>query len=282
MSGTTTPFARVFLMFAVLPLLFIAGVQLFVLSAQTDYYFAWTIALPLTAAFMGAGYWSAMIAAYAALRQSVSVALRLTGPTSIAVTSMLGIATFLHLDKFHLNSSALLTRFVTWVWIGVYVVTPFTFLWLWFAYGRGLDDTMGAKPFLRWVRLSYLFQAAFTLLAGILLFLIPALLAPAWAWALTPLTARVVGAWVISYGLACLAVFREDDLLNTTGARASLLAFCVLQFVVLARYFSSVDWTKPLAWIYVLVLLAGVITGVASLLQQSRESKETARSAVTP
>ena len=47
MSGPTTPFARFFVTFVVLPLLFIAGVQLFVLSAQTDYYFAWTIALPL-------------------------------------------------------------------------------------------------------------------------------------------------------------------------------------------------------------------------------------------
>lgn len=56
MSATGKSFARLFIRFGALPLLFIAGVQLFVFSEQTDYYFAWTIGLPLTAAFLSAGY----------------------------------------------------------------------------------------------------------------------------------------------------------------------------------------------------------------------------------
>src|SRR5215467_7915935 len=114
MSNTGMSFSRFFVMFVVLPLLFIAGIQLFILSEHTDYYFAWTIALPLTAAFMGAGYWAALIAAYRSLREATSAWVRLTGPTALAATFLLGIATFLHLDKFHLASPALLTRFVTW------------------------------------------------------------------------------------------------------------------------------------------------------------------------
>ena len=40
----------------VLPLLFIAGVQLFILSEQTETYFAWTFGAPVSAAFLGVGY----------------------------------------------------------------------------------------------------------------------------------------------------------------------------------------------------------------------------------
>ena len=35
-------------------LVFIIGIPLFLLSGQTDRYFAWTVSVPLTAAFLGA------------------------------------------------------------------------------------------------------------------------------------------------------------------------------------------------------------------------------------
>jgi hypothetical protein len=278
---TGTSFSRLFIRFVALPLLFIAGIQLYVLSESTDVYFAWTIAVPLTAAFLGAGFWSAMVAAYMSWWQSAVVSLRITGPTSVAATGILGIATILHLDKFHLNSPAFLTRFVTWVWIIVYVVTPFLFLWLWFAYGRSVDDTMGAKPFPRWVRVGYIVQAVFTLLAGILLFFTPALAIPIWPWELTPLTSRAISAWMVAYGLGCLAVNRENNTSNTLGTRISLGVFCILQLLAVARYLSSVDWMNPLAWVYVLVMLVGVAVGATSLLGQSKDSQDE-RAALTP
>jgi hypothetical protein len=270
--STGTSFSRFFVVFVVLPLLFIAGVQLFLLSAQTDIYFAWTIAVPLTAAFMGAGYWAALIAAYMSLAQNVSTWVRITGPTSVAATGLLGIATFLHLDKFHLNSPALLTRFVTWVWIVVYVITPLVLVGMWILQGRSKDATMGAHPLPGWVRRGYILQAVLALLAGILLFFTPTLLIPDWPWELTPLTARAISAWLSAYGLACIAVVRENDRPNTAGTRASLMAFCLLQFVALARYFSSVDWMKPFAWIYVLVLLIGVVVAVPGLLSPAKNT----------
>src|SRR5688500_487140 len=84
-------------------ILFIAGIQLYILSEQTEYYFAWTISLPLTAAFLGAGYWAAMGYAYMNWWDDPTVAARSTGLTAIAATLILGITTFLHLDKFHLS-----------------------------------------------------------------------------------------------------------------------------------------------------------------------------------
>lgn len=50
-------------------LAFIAGIQLYVLSEHTDRYFAWTISSPLTAAFIGASFWTGALAVSLALRE---------------------------------------------------------------------------------------------------------------------------------------------------------------------------------------------------------------------
>ena len=63
-----TLYSQFVLYVLVLPLLFIAGAQLFVLSEQTETYFAWTFGAPISAAFLGAGYWAAMFHAYSGAR----------------------------------------------------------------------------------------------------------------------------------------------------------------------------------------------------------------------
>ena len=42
-------------------LVFVVGIQLFLLSEQTERYFAWTINPPMTAAFLGGAYWSSFL-----------------------------------------------------------------------------------------------------------------------------------------------------------------------------------------------------------------------------
>ncbi len=268
MLQSGTPFTRWFVRFVALPLLFIAGIQLYIFSEKTDVYFAWTISLPLTAAFLGAGYWSAMVFAYRNWWQDRNVAARTAGLTALAATGILGIATFLHLDKFHLNSPAPLTRFVTWVWIIVYAATPFLFLWIWIAFGRGKDETIGAQPFPTWVRYGNLFQAVIMIPAGLLLFLAPGFIIPFWPWELTPLTARAISAWFMAFGLACVTINRENNISNTLSAQISLLAFWVLQLIALARYFSSFDLSKPLAWVYLLAMGVGLVVNAPSLFSR--------------
>ena len=67
----------------VLPLLFIAGVQLFILSTQTETYFAWTFAAPIAAAFLGAGYWAAMFHAYIGARGRSWAAVRAVSSSEV-------------------------------------------------------------------------------------------------------------------------------------------------------------------------------------------------------
>jgi hypothetical protein len=74
-----------------------------------------------------------------------------------------------------------------------------------------------------------------------------------------------VGAWLISYGIACAAVFGENDLDRGAGTVSSLLAFCLLELIVLARFASSVDWFRPMAWAYAGFLIVGALVAAGFL-----------------
>jgi len=264
--------SRLFFTFGVIPLLFIAGVQLFILSEQTDLYFAWTIPLPFTAAFMGAGYWAALAHAFIIARNPDWNQTRVSIPAGLAATTLLLIATLLHLSQFHLDSPSFLTRFVTWVWIIVYVVTPPIFLYLFVTRLRKSENGKEKlTPFPSWVRGGFYLLAAFGLITGIGLFFFPGNVMSMWAWPLKPLASRAVGAWMTTFGVAAASLAIENDCKSGAGTMASLLAFCILQFVVIFRYSSRMDFVNPLAWGYVLFLLFGiVVNGVGFRKGQAR------------
>ena len=262
-------FSRFFFIFGVIPLLFIAGVQLFILSERTDIYFAWTIPLPFTAAFMGAGYWAALAQALVIIRKPSWERARVSLPAGLTATTLLLIATLAHLDQFHLGSPALTTRFVTWVWILVYIVTPPVFLYFFVTqYLRAGSKPGNQNPYSRWEQGGFYILAIFGLLTGIGLFFFPESMIPLWPWPLAPLASRAVGVWMTTFGVAATALAREDDRVNGAGTLASLFSFCILQIVVLLRYPASLDFASPIAWGYILFLLLGMIISGVGLLKR--------------
>jgi hypothetical protein len=270
-SQSLTGYSRFVLYILVLPLLFIAGVQLFVLSEQTDTYFAWTFASPLPAAFMGAGYWAAMFHAYSGVRSNNWAYVRTSMAGALTATTLLSITTFLHLDKFHLNSPLLITRFVTWVWIAVYIVVPPMLAIAWAVQSRRPGaHVKGHNPLPSWMRDGFLLLSAFALLSGLSLFLVPEVMTAVWPWAVTPLAARVNSSWLSAFGVTCAVLAVENDIKNGAGTSSSLFAFCALELIVVARYASLIDWGKPLAIGYILFLLLGVVVSGANLLANRR------------
>jgi hypothetical protein len=257
----------------VLPLLFIAGVQLFILSAQTETYFAWTFAAPIAAAFLGAGYWAAMFHAYIGARGRAWATVRTSLPAALTATGLLSITTFLHLDKFHLASPLLLTRFVTWVWIAVYVLVPPILAIAWIIQSRLPGAHMkGQNPLPAWIRAGFGVLAAFALFLGLGLFLVPERMAALWPWPVTPLAARAVSSWMCAFGVACTSLVFENDLRNGAGTCASLFAFCLLQLIVVARYAAAIDWGRPLSIVYLLFLFLGALITGANLLANRKRS----------
>jgi len=273
-SQGLTLYFRFVLFGLVLPLLFIAGVQLFILSEQTKTYFAWTFVSPLSAAFMGAGYWSAMLHAYTGARGKAWANVRTSIPAALTATTLLTITTFIHLDKFHFDSPLLITRFVTWVWILVYVTVPFILFAAWFIQTRLPGaDVKGRNPLRAWMRGGFAILAVFALLCGLGLFIGPTAMSAVWPWDISPLAGRAISSWLTAFGMACAALAFENDIKHGAGTASSLFAFCILQLIVLARYSSAIDWGKPLSMAYTLFLALGILISGANLLANRILSK---------
>jgi len=266
-----TFYSRFVLFVLVLPLLFIAGIQLFILSSRTETYFAWTFAAPISAAFLGAGYWAAIPHAFMGSRAKAWTYVRTSMPAALTATGLLTITTFLHIDKFHFSSPLLITRFVTWVWVIVYIVVPPILAIAWIIQSRLPDaKVQGQNPLPAWMRSGFSFLAVFALLTGLSIFFAPGAMSAVWAWPVPPLAARAISAWLTAFGVACAALTFENDLKHGAGTCSSLFAFCALQLIVVARYSTAMEWSRPMTIGYILFLLLGLLIPGANLLTSRR------------
>jgi hypothetical protein len=254
-------------------LVFIIGIPLFLLSGQTDRYFAWTISVPLTAAFLGAGYWSSFFIEFVAARQRAWANSRVAVPAVFVFTTLTLVATLIHLDLFHLGASfAAITRIGTWTWMAVYVSVPVLLAVLWVVQLRlpGGDPPRRA-PMSGGVRLAIFLLAAGMLTVGVALFVTP--LGVPWPWELTPLTGRAVGAWLIGLGVAAAHMAWERDWRRVLPVSTMFAVFGALELIVLLRFLGSVDWGGARAWIYLLFLLSMFAIGLYGLYAARRASE---------
>lgn len=243
-------------------LVLLVGAQLFVLPERTERYFAWTIKLPLTAAFLGAGYLASVPLEWLAAREREWVRVRVAVSGVFAFTVLTLVATLVHLELFHLDARLpLATRAVTWVWIGVYAVVPAVLAVLWLAQRRVLgEDPPRQAPLPAWTRALIGAQAAVMLVLGAILFIDPVGAAPLWPWPLTPLTSRAIGAWALGMGVAAAHSVWENDFLRVRVASASYVVIGLLQLVAVARYPAPLDPGVHSA-LYLAFLVSMVLVG---------------------
>ncbi|MGS0686457.1 hypothetical protein ACVBEQ_15120 [Nakamurella sp. GG22] len=258
--GTTSGTRTILLIASVL--VFMVGVQLFVLTESTDRLFAWTINSPLTAAFLGAAYWASCVMEFTASRRRRWADARIAIPAVLVFTAVTLVITLVHIDLFHLNEPSLVTRFLTWSWLFVYAVVPLVMLVLLVRQVRA----PGADPVRRWTLPAWFrallgIHAAILIPMGIALLALPTVAAEWWPWALTPLTGRAIGAWLVGLGIAAAQVVGENDWLRIRPATMSYTAFAVLEFAALARYPDEVAWATPEAWVYLLFLASSLGIG---------------------
>ena len=241
---------------AVSALLLGVSLSLFVLTERTDKFFAWTVSPPLTATFLGAGYAASCVFQLLAVRQRLWIHARIAPLGALIFTSLTLLATLIHLDRFHLDS------FIGVFWVLIYAVAPPVMLVLlirqWRMHGADVDRT---QPLANWLRLLLSLQVLILVPLGAALFIAPLLTAPLWPWALTPLTARAIGAWLIAIGAGMAQSVWENDLDRVRIALVSFAVYGALQLVAVARYPETINWTSPQAWLFalfpVLLLLSG-------------------------
>jgi hypothetical protein len=239
---------------------------LFVLSTRTAESFAWTIQPPVTAAFLGAGYAAGFTLVVLSLRDPVWSHSRVPVLTILVFTLLTLVATLVHADRFHFASefadSPLLARGAAWFWTGVYVLIPLGILVaLAFQERAPGTDPPRRYPVPVALRAALAAESVVLLAVGAAISVTPSTATTLWPWTLTPLTARVVGAWLVAFGVATALAALAGDLERLRTATIAYTLFGALQLLVVLLHREHVAWDRPVAWVYVAVAVAVVVTG---------------------
>src|SRR6186997_3111664 len=89
-----------------------------VAPAGTDRYFSWTIDVPLTAAFLGACYWTAALFTLLCAREREWPRARAVMPGILVAGTLILVATLVHIERFAMDSAR------GWIWVILYAGLP--------------------------------------------------------------------------------------------------------------------------------------------------------------
>jgi hypothetical protein len=246
-------------------LVFLAGIQLYVLTEHTDQYFAWTIKSFLTATYLGGGYWASCLPSFIAFRENTWAYLRAAIPGVLVFSTMVLVASLLHFDKFHMHHPA------GWAWMIVYAaVPPGLFLMLPRQVRLPGGDPPASRPLSFPIKCIFVLQLLLTLPVGAILFATPPLLIPHWPWALTPLTARTVASAFLTISATSFAVLKENDLRRVKLIGQVYSGYGFLQWIALARYPGEFKWSSHEGWIYLALISSMLVVGIALWFRSSK------------
>jgi hypothetical protein len=246
-----------------------AGISLYLLTESTEQFFAWTIASPLTAAFLGALYLGDIPLLLAARREKVWAYARATAWGILFFTGFSLVATLLHLDKFHLSDQPASSLAAGWYWMAVYISLPLLSIWLiWRQAQEPGHDPKTALPMSGNLRLAYQVMAVLALLLGINLLFTPA--SALWPWALTPLTSRAISARILAFaGVAWLAA-RSGDRRAIAASHGSLALRGALVLGAFARFPAEMDPGSAGGMLFLALAAVALLAGGAGLMAARR------------
>lgn len=247
-----------------------AGVSLYLLTGQTDRFFAWTVASPLTAAFLGALYLGDIPLLLEVRREPVWAYARSAAWGVLLFTGFSLVATLLHLEAFHLGAGPATATAAGWLWMAVYVGLPIaSAALLWRQARAGGGDPAPLLPLDGRQRLLRTAMAAAGLVLGLALLLAPGL--NLWPWALTPLTSRAISARVLAFAGVSYLSARGGDARADRAAQGSLLARGLLALGAVLRYRSELDLGSPGGMLVVAVTAAAIVAGAMGLMNRKHQ-----------
>ncbi len=252
-------FTRVLAVF-IIPFLVVAWIILYLLPQRSGELFAWPIKPSMTAMMLGAAYLGGV---YFFVRVALAKHWHTIKAGFLPVTlfaSLLGIATLLHWDRFTHEHISFMT------WTVLYFTTPFLVFGTWWFNRRTDPHTPEAAGVLLPAGIRWLLGSvgAITLVISLLLFLQPQLMIAVWPWALTPLTARVMGAMFALPGLVGLGIASDR---RWSAARVILQAQAFsIGLILIAAMISGSDFNPASAatWLFI-GGLSGLLIGIIAL-----------------
>ncbi len=234
----------------IVAVLVVAFVILYFLPSQTGDFFAWPIKPNMTPMLMGAGYISG---AWFFVRAIFAPRWHWFGNGFLAISTFvwfMGLATFLHLDKFTTGHISF------YAWLILYVVTPFLIPFLWYR-NRVTDpgtpdpgDVVVPTP----VRQLDGVVGAGMLAIAVGLFLLPFFGADAlklWPWTVTPLTMQVIGGWFALPGVVGLVLSRDSRWSSWRIMLESQVIALLLILVAAVINWNLFNTGNVLTWVFV-------------------------------
>ncbi|WP_165068212.1 hypothetical protein [Marisediminicola senii] len=257
-----------------LPFLVVASILLYLFPRSTDVLFAWTIEPGLTAMFLGSAYVGGIWFFVQVLRARRWSRVSRGFPAVLVFATLALVATVLHWDRFHFGHISFIA------WASLYILSPLLIAAVMWSQ-RGADNGSPDTPDVtipRAVRITLAAIGIVAAIAGLALFLQPALGA-GWAWDLTPLTSRIVGAILTLPGMVNVLMLFDD---RWSAFRRVVQAELVsLAFIVGALVFSGGDlqWQRPSAALFSLGMIAalGVYAGMYAWLERRVTAESSVR-----
>jgi hypothetical protein len=255
---------------ALIPFLVAASGLLYLLPGSTEQHFAWTIDPPLTALFLGSAYVGGIWFFARVLTVGRWHRVKYGFPAVLLFAILLTVATFVHWDRFHFGHISFIT------WAILYITTPALVL---VAIILNLQEDDGAPEAegevtipAPWRYVLALVGAAASV-TGLVLFAAPSLLIGAWAWDVTPLTARIVGAVLTLPGMVNVWMLwdsRWSAFRRVFQAQLVSLACIVIALAVRA---GDMQWSRPSAWLFTGGILASAAVYVWFTLSLERRRR---------
>ena len=241
-----------------------AGIQLFVLTDHTATFFAWTIDVGLSAAFLGAFYVTALLLASRSAMETRWDRARVGVWGVWLFVTLTLVATLVHLSLFHLHDAGLIPRGAAWLWLLIYVVEPPAVALAILAQLRtpGTDGPrVGPLPFA--FRAALALEAVAIAAVGFVRLLAPSS-ASWWPWPITPLVSQAIGAWLVGLGVVLGTAALENDRGRVGIAGSAYVVLGSLQLVAVARYAGDLRGGIS-AGVYLVTLVVILATGASAL-----------------
>lgn len=247
----------------------VAGLGLYALARESDE-FAWTIKAPLTAAFLGAGYWGSALGVVVALRTATWQRARIVFVIGAFLTVLALLFTLIYLDEFHLGEGTTVSRALAWFWLLLYVADPWLIIAALVVYERagGRHEYAVRVPILGWFRLVMVGHVIALAVLGVAIW--PVRADGFWPWALPDIAAAAVAVWILTFAVGCGWALREGDWQRARPLFFALLGFLVLLLLAAARFSEDLDGGAWQTWTYLVGIVVSLVLLGAGTLRQER------------
>lgn len=190
----------------VVPFLLLAFLILYLFPDLSGERFAWQIKPNMTALFIGSGYLAGAYMFVIAIFGKQWHRVKGAFPPVTAFTISMLLATIIHWDRFDIN------HFPFQLWLILYLVTPIIVPYLWIKNrvtdpGTPESGDLIVPTYARWAFMAF---GVIGIGMGIFMFIFPQPMITIWPWALSPLTARILGGWFGLLGIGGFYVSRDS------------------------------------------------------------------------